>query len=319
MPGPLRVLGETLLTRMIRILISRMVVAVLLMAPVSARGADPRIAILGDSITYGATWAVRVESALRCEPAFAEAEIVNFGLPSETVSGLSEDGHADGKFPRPCLHERLGRVLEAFKPTHVIACYGMNDGIYLPPSPERLQAFQKGIETLRTAVLAAGAELILITPPLHDADQPATDPERYDVVLDQFAQWLVEQRAAGWKVIDIRPALRHAIAKAKAKSPDFTFAGDGVHPGADGHRFIADAVLPWLWVEWKLPAAPGVALAPALAVLETRHHLLKHAWLTETGHLRPGIPAGLPLAEATDQAAVLLAEYHATRLKKAPR
>jgi lysophospholipase L1-like esterase len=296
---------------MIRILISRLMLAVLLMAPVSARGNAPRIALLGDSITYGATWAIRVESALRSGPIHADAEIVNFGLPSETVSGLSEDGHAGGKFPRPCLHERLERVLEAFQPTHVIACYGMNDGIYLPPSPERLQAFRKGIETLRTAVMAAGAELVLITPPLHDADKAATDPERYDAVLDQFAQWLVEQRAAGWQVIDIRPPLRQAIAQAKAETPSFTFAGDGVHPGPDGHRFIADAVLARLWVEWSLPGAPVIAGAPALAVLETRHQLLKHAWLTETKHLRPGIPAGPPLAEARARAVELLADYRA--------
>ena len=44
-----------------------------------------RVAILGDSITYG--WAARVESALRATPDFKDAEIVNFGLPSETLSG----------------------------------------------------------------------------------------------------------------------------------------------------------------------------------------------------------------------------------------
>ena len=38
-------------------------------------------------------------------------KVINCGLPSETVSGLSEPDHAGGKFPRPDLHERLGRVL----------------------------------------------------------------------------------------------------------------------------------------------------------------------------------------------------------------
>jgi len=33
-------------------------------------------------------------------------EILNLGLPSETVSGLSEPNHAGGAFPRPDLHER---------------------------------------------------------------------------------------------------------------------------------------------------------------------------------------------------------------------
>ena len=66
-----------------------------------AQAAPLRVAILGDSITYDGRWAMRVESALRSTPEFAHAEIVNFGLGSETVSGLSEPNHAGGKFPIP--------------------------------------------------------------------------------------------------------------------------------------------------------------------------------------------------------------------------
>ncbi len=50
-------------------------------------------------------------------------------------------------FPRPCVHERLDRALEKFRPTVVTIAYGMNDGIYYPPSPERLVAYQQGITT----------------------------------------------------------------------------------------------------------------------------------------------------------------------------
>jgi len=63
-----------------------------------AQAAPARVAILGDSITYDGRWATRVESALRFTPEFADAEIVNFGLGSETVSGLSEPNHAGGNF-----------------------------------------------------------------------------------------------------------------------------------------------------------------------------------------------------------------------------
>ncbi len=121
--------------------------------PTAAAEAEPaRVAFLGDSITYAGPWVVRVESALRATPGFADAEIVNFGLASETVSGLSENGHAGGAFPRPCLDERLGRVLEEFKPSHVVACYGMNDGIYQPEDKARFDAFRKGAEKLKSAV-----------------------------------------------------------------------------------------------------------------------------------------------------------------------
>ena len=113
------------------------ILVVLFLLCAMLRAAEPRVLFLGDSITYDGRWTTLVESALRATPAFESAEIVNMGLPSETVSGLSEEGHAGGKFPRPDLHERLGRVLEGYKPTLVIACYGMNDGIYLPPDPAR--------------------------------------------------------------------------------------------------------------------------------------------------------------------------------------
>jgi hypothetical protein len=41
--------------------------------------------------------------------------VIDAGPPSETVSGLSEEGHAGGQFPRPDLVERLTRVLAVTK------------------------------------------------------------------------------------------------------------------------------------------------------------------------------------------------------------
>ena len=88
--------------------------------------------VLGDSITYGGEYVDQFELFLRANFPDRRFEVLDLGLPSETVSGLSEEGHAGGKFPRPDLHERLERVLAKTKPDLVTACYGMNDGIYLP-------------------------------------------------------------------------------------------------------------------------------------------------------------------------------------------
>ena len=90
------------------------------------------------------------------------------GLPSETVSGLTEPNHAGGAFPRPDLHERLDRALTKAKPDLVVACYGMNDGIYYPPDADRLQKYQEGIRTLQARVRQSGAKLWLLTPPPFD-------------------------------------------------------------------------------------------------------------------------------------------------------
>ena len=177
--------------------------------------APERIAILGDSITYGGRWPTRLESALRGTDRFADAAIVNFGLSSETVSGLSEPGHAGGAFPRPCLHERLQRVLEQFRPTLVLACYGMNDGIYLPLADDRQKAFQDGCIKLKADAEKSGASIVFISAPLFSADQPQRDDKQYDAVLDAQAKWLTAQKKQGWQVIDMRPALRESVAAAK--------------------------------------------------------------------------------------------------------
>ena len=71
-----------------------------------------RVVFVGDSITYGGEYIEFVESVLRWKHPEKRLDWINLGLPSETVSGLSEPGHAGGQFPRPTLHERLGRLLQ---------------------------------------------------------------------------------------------------------------------------------------------------------------------------------------------------------------
>ncbi|MFM2220713.1 MAG: hypothetical protein RLZZ553_461 [Verrucomicrobiota bacterium] len=274
----------------------------------------PRVAILGDSITYAGRWATLVESALHETPMFSDAVIVNFGLGSETVSGLSENGHAGGKFPRPCLHERLTRILDAYRPTHVLACYGMNDGIYQPLDANRQKAFEDGMVMLKEAVEKRGGRFVVITAPLHDADHPSQDPQRYDAVLDAQATWMLAQKE--WQVIDIRQDLRSAISEVKQKNPGFVFAGDKVHPGPQGHDFMAASIVKQLWPLWKLPGTASMASGEAFDILSQRSALLKHAWLTETKHLRPGVPAGLPLSEAEKQAAILWEKYRKAHAQK---
>src|SRR5829696_7424033 len=71
-----------------------------------------RVLVLGDSITHGGQYVEYIEAYFVTRFPDRHLEFINVGLPSETVSGLSEPGHAGGQFPRPDLHERLGRVLE---------------------------------------------------------------------------------------------------------------------------------------------------------------------------------------------------------------
>jgi hypothetical protein len=81
---------------------------------------EQRILFLGDSITQGGGYIEIIEAALIAQHPDSDKIIIPLGLSSETVSGLSEEGHAGGKFPRPDLHERLDRALEKAKPQLVL-------------------------------------------------------------------------------------------------------------------------------------------------------------------------------------------------------
>ena len=95
------------------------------------------VLFLGDSITYDGRYVAAIETWLHTQPSSNERKVVNVGLPSETVSGLTEEGHAGGAFPRPVLRERLDRVLKHVQPDFIFACYGMNCGIYMPFDEQR--------------------------------------------------------------------------------------------------------------------------------------------------------------------------------------
>lgn len=300
------------------------VTLVLLLLGLQAGGGLPperRIVFLGDSITQGGRYVEIIEAALIARHPDSQKAIIPLGLASETVSGLSEPGHADGRFPRPDLHERLGRVLEKAKPDLVLACYGMNDGIYHPLDAARMKAFQDGMRRLREKAAVAGARVIHLTPPVFDPGPirarvlPAgleaypTPYEGYDDVLAAYAGWLTGMREEGWAVLDIHGPMKAARAERLKTDPAFTFSKDGVHPGPEGHVFMARPVLE----AWGLEADPdGTPRHPngaaILATVRRKHALLRPAWLSHVGHTRPGVGRGLPLDEAEAKAASLDAE-----------
>jgi lysophospholipase L1-like esterase len=201
-----------------------------------------RVVFLGDSITAAGPSVAFFDAWLASQRRDGTPKVINAGLPSETVSGLSEEGHAGGKFPRPDLAERLDRVLDVAKPDLVIACYGMNCGIYQPFDEERFARYQKGMAHLKSRVEKAGAQLILVTPPFYD-DQRAPKAFSYNAVLDRYGEWLLGQRKEGWTVIDLHGPMTREVLKRRERDPNFTLQPDGVHPNEDGHWLIAQQVI----------------------------------------------------------------------------
>jgi lysophospholipase L1-like esterase len=293
-----------------------------------------RVVFLGDSITHAGGYVDDVEAYLLTRYPRHRFEVINLGLPSETVSGLSEPNHAGGKFPRPDLHERLERVLGQTKPDLVVACYGMNDGIYYPFSDERFRTYQEGVMKLHVAVAKSKATLWLVTPPPFDPvplkgrtlpegkDEYGSDKpfEGYDAVLKRYSAWLVEQRKKDWNVIDVHTPLADYLAEWRKQKADFRLAADGVHLDATGHHLIAREVLH----AWGAPAndldfTNPKSISPELMKqVGKRQQVLKDAYLTEVGHKRPGMAKGLPLDEALKQAAEMEAKIRELAKPESP-
>ena len=286
-----------------------------------------RVLFLGDSITYSGGYVEALDSYVRLHSRRSRIEMINIGLPSETVSGLTEPNHAGGAFPRPDLHERLDRALAKIKPDLVVACYGMNDAIYHPYDDLRFRKYEEGIEWLTERVTRTGARLWLLTPPPFDPSPvkaslwPAGKVsypsghtfEGYDGVLGRYSDWLMSHRSLGWNVIDIHTPIDGYLAERRKNEPGFFLAGDGVHLYQMGHRLIARTVLAaWGAPEETLPpvedrffpdGGAGDLLSRFSGLIHDRQRLLTDAWLTDVGHKRPGMAVGLPIVEAQAKAA----------------
>ena len=267
-----------------------------------------RVVFLGDSITYLGQYTADVEAYFVLRHPGEQITFINVGLPSETVSGLSEPGHAGGAFPRPDLKERLSRVLAGTKPDLVFACYGMNDGIYLPYDDARFDAFQRGIREMHDAVTAAGSKIVHLTPPFFDGAK--TQNPAYQDVLVRYSKWLLDQRAAqGWLVADVNGPMTVFVEEKRKTDPEYALSGDGVHPNDLGHWLIAKQILLYLGAKDITDDADATQMlagypngARILALVRQREEMMRDSWLTATKHKRPGMDVGLPFADAQKKA-----------------
>ncbi len=268
-----------------------------------------RIVFLGNSITWAGGYVNDIEAYFVAHYPDRKFEFINVGLSSETVSGLSEIGHANGAFPRPDLHERLSRVLAQTKPDLVIADYGMNDGIYQPYDSGRFRKFKEGIFWLHDEVESVGARIIHLTPTVYD--ETLGNAKGYENVLAKYAAWLLTMRQSRhWEVVDIhRPMLAyleaHRKIDAEFKIDGFALSTDGVHPLEAGHWLMAKQVL--LYFGCTAVAASSSIVQDLsripngktiLDLVTRRQNMMRDAWLSQTKHNRPGVPDGLPMDSA---------------------
>ena len=235
--------------------------------PAAQASTAPVFLFLGDSITRAGGYVGQIGAELTKQNPATPPQFINHGRNSETASDLSEAYHP-GR--RPCVLARLDAELAEAKPNWVVACYGINDGIYHPFNEKRFAAYQAGIEALIKKVQATGASLILLTPPpyahsgpvLEGANEAAReelinnanaaaeveaekDPNKfgyktpypyYDEVMARYAKWLLtlNGRDKVW-VIDVRTPMLARIKETHGRDP--------IHPSSIGHSIMAEAFL----------------------------------------------------------------------------
>jgi len=304
----------TLRPRILRYTLTILATAAFVIATVThvTQAADPidawsngRVMFLGDSITNGGQYVSYIEYYLQKTYPARKFDIVSIGLSSETASGLSEKTHP---FPRPCIHTRLKQALVTVKPDIVVACYGMNDGIYHPQSDERMQAFRDGIGKLVSEVKASGAEIWILTPPpfdpvpvrgrLVELDAPdfsyRTPYVDYHTVLEDYSEWLLTMKnpdVAG--VVDLNRPMTNYLALQRKSNPDYRFGGDGIHPNPAGHLMMAARLLDAIGVQTDLDtqtdyAAKSAAIANdrLFKLVDRRRSLRSGGWLKYVGYTR---------------------------------
>jgi lysophospholipase L1-like esterase len=236
-------------------------------APKVEKTAPQTILFLGDSITQAGGYVRIIEAELAKQIPSNSWRVINHGRNSETVSDLSEVYHP-GR--RPCVLSRIDEELKQTKPDWVVACYGINCGIYHPFNEKRFAAYQAGIETFIKKVHASGARVILLTAPPYAYSGPfpegsdaaareaivakanteaeaaaEKDPNKfgyktpypyYDYVMARYAKWLLtlNGRKDVW-VVDLREAMLPKIKEAHGRDP--------IHPNGLGHAIMAEAFL----------------------------------------------------------------------------
>ena len=250
------------------------------------------ILILGDSITQAGDYVTDFDAWLVKKFPDQRFTVINAGVSSETISGLSEENHAGGKFPRPDLHERLERVLAKTKPDLIIACYGMNCGIYKDLDEERFACFRNGNLRLREAAQKYKAEIVHMTPPIFDNHGKAGFD--YDSVLSAYSAWMVKQRETGWNVVELHSEMRKKIDQAKAIDSKFTLQKDKVHPDAVGHWMMAQSLIAYFGdpASAQLASANDLLDSARFGAVKQRMQLYQKAIHAETKPLRPGVPQG---------------------------
>lgn len=202
----------------------------------------------GDSITASEDGYVKIvqQQMNQSRPDLA-LKFINYGKSSETVTGLTEKEHPG---PRPYLFDRLDEELDKTPIDVALFCYGINCGIYGPPSEELFNTYRKGVQLFSEKMKYRDIGVVLLTPPPLALDVVAAVPTNaiddygylnpypeYDKeVLQEFKQIILDFDHTSVLVkIDIHGPLY--------ENRKECYNNDPIHPNENGHRLIASTII----------------------------------------------------------------------------
>ncbi len=192
-----------------------------------------RVIILGDTSfghVYTADW---IDQFLNIKYPDLKAEIICFGIPDSTA--------VDGV-------RRLNVEVLPLKPTQVILCFGLDEEQRKPFNQKKLDEFVSAMGTMIDSATAAGAKVVLLTPPLPDEiKNKGLARIKYNDIVAKYADAV---RKIGQEknidVIDWHAAMSGILEKSK-KANTLEWTKHGIKPTGISVAAMTSALLDY----WK--------------------------------------------------------------------
>ncbi|MBM1104771.1 hypothetical protein JQC67_01350 [Aurantibacter crassamenti] len=206
------------------------------------------IGCFGDSVTASNDGYVKMlQDAVDQSQPNLNLKFLNYGRSSETITGLTEKVHPG---PRPFLFDRLDAELKKTPLDIAFFCYGINCGIYGPPSEKLFNTYKKGVNTFLDRMQKEDISVVLLTPPplaldvVSKVQTNAIDdfgylnpyPEYEKEVLKEFENIILTTKHAS------------VVHKIDLHTPLFNqriecYDTDPIHPNKKGHELITSTII----------------------------------------------------------------------------
>lgn len=224
------------------------------------------VAVIGDSITEQKKYSVFIEDyILMCQPAH-DLRTTQFGWSGETSWGYAA---------------RMDNDTLRFKPTAATTCFGMNDGGYGPPNPDRIRMYTENQTKIVRDLKQAGAHLIVVGSPgcvdvatFHNHNREAAETYNKTLAQERDIAKQVAQKE-GVAFADVFEPMHSAMLAAEQKygTGYHVAGGDGVHPDDNGHLIMAYAFLKGLGCNGEIGTIT-VSLTDGQAQVTDGHKIL---------------------------------------------